>query len=80
MSMVRGQSDILFQALNARRKVRKKLGRVDLGGGGALILDTEWEQQFLHTSLTHICVFTDTAFLSCLTVTFFIKVIRIIEF
>ncbi len=44
--------------------------------------DTEWGHKFVHTSLTHICVFSDTAFLSYLTVTFyFIKVIiKTIEF
>ncbi len=77
--MVSGGSDILFEALNAGRVVGKNWeGWIFVGG--ALFSDTEWGHKFVHTSLTHICVFSHTAFLSCLTVTFFIKVIKTIEF
>ncbi len=65
MYMVSGGSDILFEALNAGRVVGK-IGRGGFFLGGALFSDTEWGQTFVHTSLTHICVFSDTAFLSCL--------------
>ncbi len=73
--MVRGGSDILFQVLNAGRAVRKKLGGWIWGGGGrggdALFPDTKWGQKFVHTSLTHVCVFLDTTFFSCLRVRHF---------
>ncbi len=78
MCMLRGESDILFEALNACRAVRKHWKRWI--SEGALFSDTEWGQKVVHTSLTHICVFSDTAFLSCLPVTSFIKVIKTIEF